>query len=126
MSSFYPEKANDPPNTFDVVICGAGLAGLTLARQLRLENPHLKVALFDRTSRPFPDACLKVVNRPSKLARTTTAAFDSLIAILRKSTCPSWGLRFFFGDTRGPLKIDQKWVPLTFQKFLPFKLTVAF
>lgn len=33
---------------FDVVICGGGLAGLTLARQLRLKLPEVLVTMIDR------------------------------------------------------------------------------
>jgi 2-polyprenyl-6-methoxyphenol hydroxylase-like FAD-dependent oxidoreductase len=36
----------------DVLICGAGLAGLTLARQLKLELPKLSVAIIDRLPPP--------------------------------------------------------------------------
>ena len=45
---------------FDVVICGGGLAGLTLARQLRLELPELSVAVIDKLTRPLPEAAFKV------------------------------------------------------------------
>ena len=103
MSSFYPEKANDP-NIFDVVICGAGLAGLTLARQLRLENPHLKVALFDRTSRPFPDACLKVGESSVEVGTNYYGTRLKLNSYFAQKHVPKLGLRFFFGNTRGPFE----------------------
>ena len=45
---------------FDVVICGAGLAGLTLAKQLRQEHPTKRVLLLEKTERPLPAACHKV------------------------------------------------------------------
>ena len=48
------------PSTQDVVICGGGLSGLLLARQLRREMPDLSVTLIDRMPRPLPDACHKV------------------------------------------------------------------
>lgn len=44
----------------DVLVCGGGLAGLTVARQLRLEAPELSVALVERTARPLPEATHKV------------------------------------------------------------------
>lgn len=49
-----------PSEAYDVVICGAGLAGLTLARQLHATLPDLTIALFDRLERPLPEASFKV------------------------------------------------------------------
>ncbi len=46
--------------TYDVVICGAGLAGLTLAKQLHAALPDLTIAIFDRLERPLPEATFKV------------------------------------------------------------------
>ena len=44
----------------DVIVCGGGLAGLTLAYQLRKENPEASVTVVERTTRPLPEACHKV------------------------------------------------------------------
>ncbi|MDJ0840349.1 MAG: tryptophan 7-halogenase [Acidobacteriota bacterium] len=45
---------------YDVVICGGGFAGLTLARQLRLSLPKLSILVIERTKRPLPVAAYKV------------------------------------------------------------------
>ncbi|HEY2735887.1 MAG TPA: lycopene cyclase family protein, partial [Polyangiales bacterium] len=47
-------------SAFDVVVCGGGLAGLTLGRQLRREHPALRVAVIEKTERPLPPGCHKV------------------------------------------------------------------
>ena len=103
MSSFYPEKANDP-SWYDVVICGAGLAGLTLARQLRMKHPNLKVALFDKQKRPFPESCLKVGESSVEVGTHYFADRLQLQEYFASKHVPKLGLRFFFGDTKGPFE----------------------
>ena len=103
MSSFYPNKAND--NTYyDVVICGAGLAGLTLARQMRMNHPHIKIALFDKAKRPFNEACLKVGESSVEVATHYFANRLNLADYFAQKHVPKLGLRFFFGDTHGPFE----------------------
>ncbi|MFK7819786.1 MAG: NAD(P)/FAD-dependent oxidoreductase [Planctomycetaceae bacterium] len=103
MSSFYPDKADD--NTYyDVVVCGAGLAGLTLARQLRMNHPNLKIALFDQQTRPFPDSCLKVGESSVEVGTHYFADRLKLSDYFAKKHVPKLGLRFFFGDTQGPFE----------------------
>jgi flavin-dependent dehydrogenase len=48
----------DAPN--DVVIVGGGLAGLSLAIQLKDERPQTSVVVLERGKHPFPDAAFKV------------------------------------------------------------------
>lgn len=45
---------------FDVVVTGGGLAGLTLAIQLKQERPATSVLVLERGRHPFPDAAFKV------------------------------------------------------------------
>ncbi len=45
---------------YDVVIVGGGLAGLSLAIQLKDERPQTSVAVLERGKYPFPDAAFKV------------------------------------------------------------------
>ena len=40
---------------YDAAICGGGLAGLTLARQLKQNIPELSIVVLDRFSRPLPE-----------------------------------------------------------------------
>ena len=45
---------------YDLVICGGGLAGLTLARQIKVQQPRWSVAILDPVERPLPEAGHKV------------------------------------------------------------------
>ena len=89
---------------FDVLICGGGLAGLTLARHLRLELPELSVAVVERTTRPLPDAAFKVGESSIELATYYYGQVLKLDPYFRRVHLPKLGLRFFFGDPRGPLE----------------------
>ena len=44
----------------DVCILGAGMAGLTLARQLQLTAPELSITLLEHRCFPAPEATYKV------------------------------------------------------------------
>lgn len=88
---------------FDVVICGGGLAGLTLARQLKLELPQLSVAVIDRIARPLPEAAFKVGESSIELGTYYFGQVLQLDRYFRTRHLPKLGLRFFMGDAQGPL-----------------------
>ena len=46
--------------TYDVVICGGGLAGMCLARQLKLENSAISVLILEKNPFPVREAAHKV------------------------------------------------------------------
>jgi flavin-dependent dehydrogenase len=89
---------------FDIVICGGGLAGLTLARQLQLTIPGLSIAVIDKTSRPLPAAAHKVGESSVEISAHYFSRVLGLEDYLSKAQLPKLGLRFFFGDTRGPVE----------------------
>ena len=88
---------------FNVVICGAGLAGLTLARQLKLELPELSVALIDRLTSPLPEAAFKVGESSIELSTYYFGQVLKLDSYFRAKHFPKFGLRFFIGDAQGPV-----------------------
>jgi len=96
---------SDAATDFDVVICGGGLSGLTLAKQLRYEYPRLRVAVVERTARPLPAACHKVGESSVELG---SQYFESLglTEYLLERQLVKFGLRFFPGG--GALPIDQR------------------
>lgn len=88
---------------FDVVICGGGLAGLTLARQLRLELPEVTIALIDRLRRPLPEAAFKVGESSIELGTHYLGEVLQLKEYFRERHLRKLGLRFFMGKSQGAI-----------------------
>jgi len=76
---------------------GGGLAGLTLARQLRLEIPEATVAVVERLRRPLPVAAHKVGESSVELSAHYLGVFLGLGDYLREQHYLKNGLRFFPG-----------------------------
>ncbi len=91
--------------SFDVLICGAGMAGLTLARQLRRQHPQLSIAAVDKTSRPLPVAAHKVGESSVELGSQYLERLG-LREYLERNHLLKFGLRFFPGG--GELPLEQR------------------
>jgi flavin-dependent dehydrogenase len=89
-------------DTYDVVICGAGLAGLTLARQLRLTLPDRSVCLIDKETGPFPAAAFKIGESTVEVASFYLAEILDLKPYFERAHLRKLGLRYFFGDPQMP------------------------
>lgn len=84
----------------DVCILGAGMAGLTLARQLRQQQPELDIVLLEHRTFPVPEATHKVGESTVEIAAHYLAETLNLGNHLRDDHLPKFGLRLFNrGDT---------------------------
>jgi len=88
---------------FDVVICGGGLAGLTLARQVKREHPSLSVLVAERTRGPLPEATHKVGESSVELGSRYLETLG-LRDYLAKEHLFKFGLRFVVGSGKLPLE----------------------
>ncbi len=87
---------------YDVAICGSGLAGLTLARQLKLKMPELSIVLLDRLARPLPTAGFKVGESTVEVGAFYLAHVLQLTKYFEEHHFHKLGFRYFLGDTTGP------------------------
>jgi flavin-dependent dehydrogenase len=99
------QSLNSPKiDTYDAIICGGGLAGATLALQLKLKIPNISILVCDRLSGNLPDATFKVGESTLEVAAYYFAHTLQLKDYLDKNHLHKLGLRFFLGDSQGALQ----------------------
>ena len=82
----------------DVVIIGGGLAGLTLALQLRQRLPDLDVLVLERRPHPVPVSAHKVGESSVEIAADYFGRVLGLEDELKRTQLKKFGFRFFFSD----------------------------
>ena len=86
----------------DVLIAGGGLAGLTLALQIKRARPELDIAVLEKQHHPVPVAAHKVGESTVEIGAHYFSAKLDLKKHLENQQLRKFGLRFFFGGERPP------------------------
>jgi len=89
--------------THDAVILGGGLAGLTLAMQLKGAYPDMDILVLERQSRPVPEAAHKVGESTVEIAAHYFADVLGLRDHLETQHIRKFGFRFFFSEGQDEL-----------------------
>lgn len=87
------------PDT-DVLILGGGLAGLTLALQLRQREPGLRITVLERRPHPVREAAHKVGESTVEIGAHYFANVLGVREHLDGEQIRKFGFRFFFSDGR--------------------------
>ncbi len=78
-----------------IVIIGAGMAGLTLARQLKMKDPNLSITVIDKRKNPAPNAIHKVGESTVELGAIYLRHKLQLADYLDQHQLAKHGIRFF-------------------------------
>src|SRR4051812_10235132 len=84
----------------DAVILGGGLAGLSLALQLKQRLPALDVLVLERRAHPVPQAAHKVGESTVEIGAHYFSSILGLKEHLQEKQLKKFGFRFFFSDRR--------------------------
>jgi flavin-dependent dehydrogenase len=83
---------------YDVVICGGGLAGMSLARQLKLKSADISVLVLEKNQFPVREAAHKVGESTVEIAGFYFREILQLRPYLKNDQYIKCGLRYFFKE----------------------------
>ena len=85
------------PERTDVVVAGAGLAGLCAALQLKQALPGLSIRVVERTALPYPEAAHKVGESSVEIGSMYLSQTLGLADLLEEEV-PKLGLRLYMSQ----------------------------
>lgn len=109
-------------SNYQVVICGGGLAGLTLALQLRRNHPEIEISVIEKTVRPLDEAAHKVGESTVEIGAHYLSSVLGLKKYLKEKQLPKLGLRYFYGDTSKPFETRPELGPSMFSPVPTYQL----
>jgi flavin-dependent dehydrogenase len=92
------EQTMTAPEQYDVIILGGGLAGLTLAMQLKQARPQTTIQVAEKHEHPVPEAAHKVGESTVEAGTYYLAEVLGLEKHLKTEQLPKLGLRYFFPE----------------------------
>src|SRR5688572_1315621 len=93
MAEFMPLRL--PTGRYDVAVLGGGLAGLTMALQLRRERPEARVLVVDKRPEPAREAAFKVGESSVEIGAWYYREICGMRDHLEERQLRKHGLRFF-------------------------------
>src|SRR5438876_11015883 len=88
--------AEDSSDQYDVAILGGGMAGLTLALQLKKTRPATRILVIEKQKHPVPEAAHKVGESTVEIAGHYLRDVLGLGEHLQAQHLNKYGLRMFF------------------------------
>jgi flavin-dependent dehydrogenase len=114
-NSAFRSAADRPDDRYDVAILGGGLAGLTLARQLKLARPETAVLVAEKRAGPAPDAAFKVGESTVEISAHYFSEVVQMRDHLNHDQLRKSGLRYFFpADGNHDITRRYEWGPSDF------------
>ncbi|MGH3613341.1 MAG: NAD(P)/FAD-dependent oxidoreductase [Pseudonocardia sp.] len=92
------EPSTDPDSTLDVAVLGGGVAGLTLALQLRSQRPAARILVIERDEHPVAETAHKVGESTVEIAAHYLKDVLGLGEHLENAHLRKFGLRMFFSN----------------------------